>query len=333
MGITDLRQGDCGPTITLGACEVKLLDMTYAFSVLANNGVMKGRPVSEDLPSGYRELDPVSVLKIQDAEGNVIYQYAEPQAKQVTDPAYAYMMTHVLSRDAIEWSRLTLDRPAAAKTGTSEEFRDGVVMGYTPDLSVGVWMGNADNTPMAPGTFSSAGTGPMWRRFMNEAHAFLQLPPRPFEKPANVITSSCSGREEVFKAEAPVTKPGACKSPDPAGRPNSAADAQAPGLPAEDAGPDADPGADTRPGNACADADAPTDRVPVHGPGRGYSLQHRSEIRHEGDETSRVQRAAREPRSQARRCSQDPASGVVSAYLLVRVRQVSRGGYHGGVLA
>ena len=213
LGITDLRQGDCGPTITLGACEVKLVDMTFAFSVLANNGVMKGRPVSEDLPSGYRELDPVSVLKIQDAEGNVIYQYAEPQAKQVTDPAYAYMMTHVLSRDAIDWSRLTLDRPAAAKTGTSEEFRDGVVMGYTPDLSVGVWMGNADNTPMAPGTFSSAGTGPMWRRFMKEAHAFLQLPPRPFEKPANIITSSCSGREEVFKAEQPVSKPGSCKSP------------------------------------------------------------------------------------------------------------------------
>jgi membrane peptidoglycan carboxypeptidase len=86
-------------------------------------------------------------------------------------------------------------------------------MGYTPDLSVGVWMGNADNTPMAPGTFSSAGTGPIWRRFMREAHAYLQLPPRPFEKPENVITSSCSGREEVFKAEAPVTKPGACKSP------------------------------------------------------------------------------------------------------------------------
>jgi membrane peptidoglycan carboxypeptidase len=213
MGITDLRQGDCGPTITLGACEVKLLDMTYAFAVLANNGAMKGRPVSEDLPSGYRELDPVSILKIQDAEGNVIYQYAEPQAKQVIDPAHAYMMTHVLSRDAIDWSRITINRPAAAKTGTSEEFRDGVVMGYTPDLSVGVWMGNADNTPMAPGTFSSAGTGPMWRRFMNEAHAYLQLPPRPFEKPENVITASCSGREEVFKVDQPPSKPGACKSP------------------------------------------------------------------------------------------------------------------------
>jgi membrane peptidoglycan carboxypeptidase len=174
---------------------------------------MKGRPVSEDLPSGYRELDPVSVLKITDARGNPIYQYAEPQAKQVIDPAYAYMMTHVLSREAIEWSRLTLDRPAAAKTGTSEEFRDGVVMGYTPDLAAGVWMGNADNTPMAPGTFSSAGTGPMWRRFMNEAHAYLQLPPRPFEKPANVVTVSCGGREEIFKVDQAPSKPGACKAP------------------------------------------------------------------------------------------------------------------------
>jgi len=213
LGITDLRQGDCGPTITLGACEVQLVDMTFAFSVLANNGVMKGRPVSEDLPSGYRELDPVSVLKIQDAGGNIIYQYSSPNEKPVVDPAHAYMITDVLSKEAINWSRLTIDRPAAVKTGTSEEFRDGVVMGYTPDLSVGVWMGNADNTPMAPGTFSSAGTGPMWRRFMKEAHAYLQLPSKPFEKPANVVTGSCGGREEVFKLDTPVSKPGACKAP------------------------------------------------------------------------------------------------------------------------
>ncbi|HEV8574352.1 MAG TPA: transglycosylase domain-containing protein [Dehalococcoidia bacterium] len=257
LGITDLRQGDCGPTITLGACEVKLVDMTYAFSVLANNGVMKGRPVSEDLPSGYRELDPVSVLKIQDAEGNVIYQYAEPQAKQVIDPAYAYMMTHVLSRDAIDWSRLTGDRPAAAKTGTSEEFRDGVVMGYTPDLSVGVWMGNADNTPMAPGTFSSAGTGPMWRRFLKEAHAYLQLPPRPFEKPENVVTSSCSGREEVFKVDTPVTKPGACKAPGRPGAPTPVSTPRPPVFPPRTPEPTPSPAA-TPPQETPASSPAPT---------------------------------------------------------------------------
>jgi membrane peptidoglycan carboxypeptidase len=228
MGITDLRQGDCGPTITLGACEVKLVDMTFAFATVANNGVMKGRPTSEDLPSGFRELDPVSVLKIEDAEGNLLYQYAEPTERKIVETAYAYMLTDVLSHDAINWSRLTIDRPASSKTGTSEDFRDGVVMGYTPDLAAGVWMGNADNTAMAPGTFSSAGTGPMWRQFMTEAHAYLQLPPRDFEKPSDIVTSACGGREELFKLDQVPSKPGACRAPAPRGSPGASSTPKAP---------------------------------------------------------------------------------------------------------
>ena len=224
------------------------------------------------------------------------------------------MMTHVLSRDAIDWSRLTLDRPAAAKTGTSEEFRDGVVMGYTPDLSVGVWMGNADNTPMAPGTFSSAGTGPMWRRFMKEAHAFLQLPPRPSRNPRTssprpaAAAKRCSRRKRL--------------SPSPA--PASHRSGRAARLRRRRRSPRSSRrGRQIRRRLQCRRRRLPllhqrrrrhatTDRVPVHGPGRGYSLQHRSEIRPQGDETSRVQRAAWEPRGQAGRCSQDTASGVAS---------------------
>ncbi len=219
LGITDLRQADCGPTITLGACEVKLVDMAYAFSVLANGGVMKGRPTSEDLPEGYRELDPVSVIKIQDQAGNVIYQYSAPEERQVVDPAYAYMVTDILSKDAINWSRLTFDRPAASKTGTSEEYRDGVVMGYTPDLAIGVWMGNADNTPMAQGTYSSAGAGPMWKGFMQAAHDYLQLPPRPFDVPPDITTSDCGGKKEIFKAGQQPSKPGSCLAPSPSPSP------------------------------------------------------------------------------------------------------------------
>lgn len=215
MGITDLQTADCGPTITLGACEVQLLDMVYAYSVLPNNGVMKGIESVEDLPDGYRELDPVSVLKIEDAGGKVIYQYSAPEERQVVDSAYAYMVTDVLSKDAITWSRLTLDRPAASKTGTSEEFRDGVLMGFTPDLAAGVWMGNADNSPMAPGTFSSAGSGPMWRQFMLEAHAYLQLPPNDFVIPDSIEMKKCGGRTEVFKVGEQPTRPGSCQATDP----------------------------------------------------------------------------------------------------------------------
>lgn len=221
MGITDLRQGDCGPTITLGACEVKLVDQTFAFAVLANNGVMKGRPTSEDLPTGFRELDQVSVLSITDSDGNLIYQFTGPEQVQVVDPAYAFMVTDVLSKDAITWSQLTIDRPAATKTGTSEEFRDNVVMGYTPDLAVGVWMGNADNSPMNQGTFSRQGVGPIWRRVTTQAHQYLQIPPHQFTPPENVVYLPCGGRNEIFKKNTPTVKNGACRGP--SGQPETTA--------------------------------------------------------------------------------------------------------------
>ncbi len=228
MGITDLRQGDCGPTITLGACEVKLVDQTFAYAVLANNGTMIGRPTSEDLPSGYRQFDQVSVLSITDADGDSVYIFDSPEEVQVVEPAYAYMVTDVLSRDAIHWSRLTFGRPAASKTGTSEEFRDGVLMGYTPDLAVGVWMGNADNSQMAPGTYSSVGSGPIWRIFMGEAHDYLEVPARSFDVPADVSIIACESesegegedevvRSEVFKKGVPTVSEGACRGPDGSG--------------------------------------------------------------------------------------------------------------------
>jgi membrane peptidoglycan carboxypeptidase len=213
LGITDLRQGDCGPTITLGACEVKLVDQTYAYSVLANNGTMRGRPTSEDLPSGFRELDQVSVLKITDSTGATLYEFTAPEEKQIVDPAHAYMVTDILSHEAITWSRLTIDRPAAIKTGTSEEFRDGVVMGYTPELAVGVWMGNADNSPMAQGTFSSVGVGPIWKRFMTEASSYLKLPKTEFKPPDDVVFLTCGSRKETFRKDTPTAKNGACRGP------------------------------------------------------------------------------------------------------------------------
>ncbi|MBI1885844.1 MAG: transglycosylase domain-containing protein [Chloroflexi bacterium] len=212
LGITDLRRTDCGPTITLGACEVKLLDQTYAFSVIANNGVMKGMPSVENLPDGFRELDPASVLRIEDTARNVLYEY-KPEADEVVQPALAYMFTDIVSKDGINWSRLTIDRPAGTKTGTSEEFRDNVVEGYTPDLTAGVWIGNADGTPMAEGAFSAAGAGPMWRNFMIRAHEYLGLPPREFEVPDDVILAPCAGRTEVFAEGVEVTKVGICIPP------------------------------------------------------------------------------------------------------------------------
>jgi membrane peptidoglycan carboxypeptidase len=184
--------------------------------VLANNGKMFGMPTVEDLPDGFRELDPVSVLRIEDANGKVLYEFKKPEERQVVKPEYAYMVTDVLSNEAIRWSQLTFGWPAASKTGTSEDFRDNVVMGYTPGpdgLVVDAWMGNADNTPMANNAFSSAGAGPMWTAFMQAAHEYLKIPKAEFEAPDSIVTSWCGGRMEVFvKGEEP-TKPGICRAP------------------------------------------------------------------------------------------------------------------------
>ncbi|MGD0205372.1 MAG: penicillin-binding transpeptidase domain-containing protein, partial [Dehalococcoidia bacterium] len=197
MGITSLNEpGRYGPALTLGGGEVKLLDHTYAYSVFANNGLMVGMPTVEDLPSGYRQLDPVAILRVENALGTVLYEYKGADSLQVVPAPYAYLITDILSKSGIQWSQLTISRPAAAKTGTSEEFRDSLVMGYTPDRAVGVWMGNADGTPMAEGTFSFAGAGPIWKQIMEAAHE--GIPPHDFVVPQGVYFAPCAGRMEAF---------------------------------------------------------------------------------------------------------------------------------------
>jgi membrane peptidoglycan carboxypeptidase len=216
MGITDLRRNDCGPTITLGSCEVKMLDQAYAYSVLANNGVMYGMPTVENLGDGFRELDPVSVLRIEDTSGKVLYEFEKPEERRVVKAEHAYMITDILSKEGISWSRLTFGWTAASKTGTSEDFRDNVLLGYTPGpdgLVVDVWMGNADNTPMANNAFSSAGAGPIWKTFMTRAHEYLEIPKNEFEVPDTIVTAKCGGRTEVFAKDEQPTKPGACRAP------------------------------------------------------------------------------------------------------------------------
>lgn len=234
LGITGLQRNDCGPTITLGACEIKMIDQAYAFSTLANNGNMRGIPSTENLPDGFRPLDPVAVLKIEDSEGNVLYEFKEPEEEQVVKAEHAYMVTDILSNEAIRWSSLTFGWDAASKTGTSEDFRDNVVVGYSagPEgIAVNAWMGNADNTPMAENAFSSAGVGPMWRTFMAEAHEYLKIPKAEFEPPDTIVTSRCGGRMEVFVKDEAPTKPGVCKAPKPSNAPKPTPTPKVPTFP------------------------------------------------------------------------------------------------------
>ncbi len=95
MGITTLDRGldYYGLALTLGGGEVKLLDETYAFGVLANRGNMAGAPIPEDRQRpGYRTVDPVPVLRVEDSDGNVLWKYDTPTTIPVVDEKYAYII-------------------------------------------------------------------------------------------------------------------------------------------------------------------------------------------------------------------------------------------------
>jgi penicillin-binding protein 1C len=188
MGLNTLNQDldYYGLSLTLGGGEVWLLDMAYAYSVFANGGTMMGQPTDNPRP-GYRELDPVSILRVEDPDGNVLWQYSAPEARNIVladgqelTPQEAFLLTHVLKDNNARAasfgsnSALRLNRPAAAKTGTTTDYKDVWTIGYTPQVVTGVWVGNNDNTPME-GVSSSRGAGPIWnsvmQRIYDEGHA------------------------------------------------------------------------------------------------------------------------------------------------------------------
>jgi len=191
FGITDLHDpARYGLAVTLGGGEVKLLDLTYAYSVFASGGQQTGAEVpSDQRQPGFRQFDPVSILKVTSAAGKVLYEYKSKGA-QVEDPRLAYQITSILSDDKARQptyganSALVLpNRPAAVKTGTTDEYRDSWVVGYTPELVTGVWVGNTDNTPMKD-ILGVAGAGQIWHAFM--AGALEGAPVTPFKPPQGV---------------------------------------------------------------------------------------------------------------------------------------------------
>lgn len=149
-----------GLSLVLGGGEVQLLEHTNAYATFANEGV---------------HHDTVAILRVEDNDGTVLEEWKEREGKKVIDANTARTISHVLSDNAARTpvfgatSYLQLgERPVAAKTGTTNDYRDGWLMGYTPSLAVGVWVGNNDNTPMNRAG-GSIGAGPIWNGFMNRA--------------------------------------------------------------------------------------------------------------------------------------------------------------------
>ncbi|NLF02847.1 MAG: penicillin-binding protein, partial [Anaerolineales bacterium] len=195
MGINTLDRGldYYGLSLTLGGGEVHPLDMVYAFSVLANDGRMVGTPVPvNNRRPGYRELDPVTILRVEGRDGEVLYEYSQPETRDIVTPQLAYLMNHMLSDQQARWAafgrpnpmELVNDRPAAAKTGTTNDYRDGWALGYTPQLVTGVWVGNSDNEEMKY-VSGVKGAGPIWQAVME--YALQDEPIVEFARPDGLV--------------------------------------------------------------------------------------------------------------------------------------------------
>lgn len=198
LGINSLtRVGDYGLALALGSGEVSLLDLTYAYNVFNSGGYMAGMPVHEDqgVP-GFRALNPVAVLRIEDADGRVLWEYGHEtgtyQQRLILEPSLAYLITDILADEAAREpafgpdNALELTRPAAAKTGTSNDNRDSWTVGYTPQIVTGVWVGNNNNHSMNDITGMS-GAAPIWHALMEYVHARDALPVEEWARPATVV--------------------------------------------------------------------------------------------------------------------------------------------------
>lgn len=160
LGYTTFKDRDrFGLSLVLGGGEVKMIEHVNAYSVFAREGLVH---------------NIASILKIEDRDGNIIEEFTENEEK-VLDPKISRQINNILSDNsarayafgADNWLNLG-NRPVAAKTGTTNDYRDAWTIGYTPSIVTGVWVGNNDNSEMKRGAAGGVVAAPIWHDFMKE---------------------------------------------------------------------------------------------------------------------------------------------------------------------
>ena len=168
-----------GLSVTLGGGEVRLLELTSAYQAFANGGT---------------SLSPVSILKVEDSKGKVLEEFKPSQGRKVLSNSEAFIISDILSdneaRAEVFGTRSALvvpGRKVAAKTGTTNDRRDNWTLGWTPQIVVGVWVGNNDNSQMRQLASGVSGAAPIWRRIITAA--LEGKPALSFQVPEDVVTA------------------------------------------------------------------------------------------------------------------------------------------------
>jgi len=202
MGITSWAPDSgkhFGLSLTLGGAEVRPIDMAQLYATLANNGL---------------KIPLVAITRVVDAEGNVLVDYKVPQGEQVIDPRAAYMTTHILQDPAAKLFTYGPNTPlvlrqggddprapvwtSASKTGTTDNYRDTWTDGYTPDLAIVVWVGNADGRPMNQ-TLSTMTAAKIWPASMKLSFDYFKLQPQEFPRPDGIVERQVCGDTRMRK--------------------------------------------------------------------------------------------------------------------------------------
>ncbi|MCL4364163.1 transglycosylase domain-containing protein [Patescibacteria group bacterium] len=185
---TDANMNRLGLSVTLGGGETTLLDLTSAFSVFADAG---------------KKTDVNAISEIDDFKGQTVYKEVRVKDKQVLSPEIAFLISHILSDNN---ARLKVFGPnsylnipgktVAVKTGTTDDKRDNWAVGYTKSITVGVWVGNNDNSPMNPKIASGeTGASPIFYQVMRALLKKYQdgIPDKPDDVKAMIIDAYLGG--------------------------------------------------------------------------------------------------------------------------------------------
>jgi len=142
-------------TLALGSLSVTPLEMVSAFSVFANEGI---------------KMKPIAIKYITNQNGEILEEN-KPEGTEVISPQTAFLSTSMLEdvvRYGTGWRARALQRPVAGKTGTTNEYRDAWFVGYTPQITAGVWVGFDDMRPLGHGETGARAASPIWVSFMRE---------------------------------------------------------------------------------------------------------------------------------------------------------------------
>lgn len=190
MGITTWGDpSQYGLSLTLGAAEIKMVDMATVYGTVANLG---------------KRIDLDPILKVTDYQKDLIYQKQQELPLEVIDPGIAYIISSILSDNSARAWEFGANSPlnipghtVSVKTGTTDNKRDNWTIGYTPNYLTAVWVGNNDNTPMSQNLASGiTGAAPIWNKIMtsllpNASNAPLKIPD-------DIVQKTCFGKPEYF---------------------------------------------------------------------------------------------------------------------------------------